>query len=355
MSPIQGLTEQKRLPRLGKIHLGVKKTNAKGTEYPSPTDYFVCPPEIQKVYGEKPQKLDIIIPVEDEDMWASQYYRQYSRTRGLVCRGDGITCRRMVDTETGDTANRDSKTITWKEELPCPGRDCPDYQRKACQEVMNLQFLLPRVPGLGIWQVDTGSINSIRNVNNCAAMVRAVCDRISWIPLTLTLEPTEVTNPDDGKKKIVQCLNLRSDKGLPELLEASGKAKADLLITAPIDNEAPLDNEDSKVIEGEVVGVREEEPEQEPQPEPPEQPTRPSAGESSIIDLNWWEETLTKLEEHGVVAWEREKILKYINTLLPEEEQQDNIYKAPKALERINPAKAKDLVAQAKKKLKELN
>src|SRR3989304_5673538 len=98
---------------------------------------------------------------------------------------------------------------------------------------MNLQFLLPRVPGLGVWQIDTGSINSIRNINGCAAMVRAVCDRISWIPLTLTLEPQEVVNPDDGKKKIVRCLNLRHGQGLMELLSASGKAKTELLIVAP--------------------------------------------------------------------------------------------------------------------------
>ncbi|GAI11540.1 unnamed protein product, partial [marine sediment metagenome] len=103
--PIKGLSEQKRLPRLGKIHLGVKVTkNKKGEEcapYPRATDYFVCPDEVRAVYGDKPQKLHIIIPVEDEEMWANQYYRQYSRTRGLVCKGDGETCRRMEDVGTG--------------------------------------------------------------------------------------------------------------------------------------------------------------------------------------------------------------------------------------------------------------
>jgi len=255
MSPIKGLSEQRRLPRLGKIHLGVKKTkktNGKEVEYPSATDYFVCPPDVVKVYGEKPQRLDVIIPVEDEEMWANQYYRRYSQTRGLVCKGDGETCRRMVDKETGDIANRDSRAVVWIEDS-CKGRDCPDYQAKACQEVMNLQFLLPRVPGLGIWQIDTGSINSIRNINSCATMIRAVCERVSWIPLVLTLEPTEVTNPDDGKKKIVRCLNLRSEKGLPELLIESGKARAALLIIAPAEDEAPLD-----AIEGEIVKPDEE-------------------------------------------------------------------------------------------------
>lgn len=243
--PIKGLSEQRRLPRLGKIHLGYKDEKKRGA--PTATDYFVCPPEVQKIYGEKPQRLDVIIPVEDEEMWANQYYRRYSQTRGLVCKGDGETCRRMVDQKTGDIANRNSKGIVWTEGL-CKGRDCPDYQAKACQEVMNLQFLLPRVAGLGIWQIDTGSINSIRNINSCATMIRAVCERVSWIPLVLTLEPTEVVNPDDGKKKMVRCLNLRSEKGLPELLIESGKARADLLITAPAENEAPLDIIEVKAV-----------------------------------------------------------------------------------------------------------
>ncbi len=239
--PIKGLSEQKRLPRLGKLRLGIKVTNKKGTEYPKATNYFVCPDEVKKVYGEEPQSLDIIIPVEDEELWANQYYRQYSRGRGLVCKGDGEICRRMIDLGTGNDTNRDTKQIGWKDGVSCAGRACPDYQAKKCKEVMNLQFLLPRVPGLGIWQIDTGSINSIRNINNMAAMIRATCDRVSWIPLVLTLEPTVVTNPDDGKKKTVRCLNLRHEGSLGELLAASGKAKTELLITAPAEDEAPLD------------------------------------------------------------------------------------------------------------------
>lgn len=259
MSPIKGLSEVRRLPRLGKIHLGVKveKTNDKGevvSTYPRATDYFVCPPEVQAVYGEKPQKLDIIIPIEDDEVWANQYYRQYSRSRGLVCKGDGETCRRMVDATTGDTANRDSKTVSWKEGLSCPGKACLDYQRKACQEVMNLQFLLPRVPGLGVWQVDTGSVNSILNINSEATMIRSICGRVNWIPLVLTLEPTEVTNPEDGKKKVVRCLHLRHEAGLQELLAATNKARVELLVAGPVEDEAPSDT-NGEVVEGQAQEV----------------------------------------------------------------------------------------------------
>ena len=101
MTPIEGLTNRRQLPRVGKIRLGIKKQAKSGRDYPVATDYFVCPPEVQKIYGEKPKALDVIIPIEDPEVWASQYYRQYSRTRGLICKGDGATCRRMIDTKTG--------------------------------------------------------------------------------------------------------------------------------------------------------------------------------------------------------------------------------------------------------------
>lgn len=253
MCPIKGLSESRRLPRLGKIHLGIKvdAKDAKGqpkldkrgkqVQYPRATNYFVCPPEVQKVYGEKPSRLDVIIPVEDEEIWASQYYRQYSNARGLVCKGDGETCRRMIDKSNGDIAGRETSEVTWKEGLECLGRDCPDYQKKACQEVMNLQFLLPKVDGLGIWQIDTGSIHSIMNINNCAEMIRAMTGRVSWIPLVLSLEPTEVTNPDDGKKKTVHCMMLRYEGNAEQLLTTSEKPRLQVLLGRPDEHEAPDD------------------------------------------------------------------------------------------------------------------
>jgi hypothetical protein len=239
---IKGLTEVRRLPRVGKIHLGLKRVSPRtGNEYPVATPFFVYPPEVERVYGKEAKKLDVIIPVEDDEQWCSQYYRQYSNARGLVCKGDGVTCRRMIDKDTGDKADRTTKTVKWEEGLVCEGRECPDYQSGACQESMNLQVLLPRVPGLGTWQIDTGSINSIRNINDTANLIRAVTGQISYIPLTLSLEPTEVVNPDDGKKKVVYCMHLRTDKGLLELTQAANLPREQLFITMPSDDEAPRD------------------------------------------------------------------------------------------------------------------
>lgn len=240
--PIKGLTETRRLPRLGKIHLGIKKESNSGKMYPSATDYFVIPEDLIEVLGEQPAELPILFPTEDEEKFASQYFRSYSMTRGLVCKGDGETCRRMVNVGTDEMANRDSGEIGWKDGLQCEGKEC-SYYGKQCKEVMNLQFLLPTCEGLGVWQIDTSSINSIRNINSMIDLIRGVYGRISMIPLLLTLEPIEVTNPDDGKKKTVRVLNLRTKGTMIQLMERTLKPAAEMMIPSPLETEAPGDME----------------------------------------------------------------------------------------------------------------
>ena len=91
--PIKGITDRERgLPRIGKIHLGVKDEK-KG--YPKATNHFVFPadhPQFQDLvdtFGAEPTVLRVVFPVNEEERIASQYYRCYSRSRGLICKGDG--------------------------------------------------------------------------------------------------------------------------------------------------------------------------------------------------------------------------------------------------------------------------
>ena len=252
--PIKGLSETRRLPRLGKIHLGIKKTkevNGREVEYPSAVDYFVFPEdnplydELTKVFEEKPKELRILIPLDDEERWASQYYRCYSKTRGLICKGDGETALRMVDMKTGALADRDSTEVVMKE-VTCQGRDCPDYEQQ-CREVMNLQFLLPEVPGLGVWQIDTSSINGIRNINSAAELVKRIYGRVSMIPLLLTLEPQEVQD-SEGRKRTVNILNLRTNRTLIEMMETVAKPTLEMLAAEEVELPVPDDEVPEMVI-----------------------------------------------------------------------------------------------------------
>jgi hypothetical protein len=258
--PIKGLSESRRLPRLGKIHLGVKKSkvvNGREVTYPSAVDHFVFPDPneeglsdqirslyatLPKVFGDKPKELRILIPVEDEERWCSQYYRAYSQTRGLICKGDGDTALRLVDVRTGALADRNTTEAILKE-VPCAGRDCPDYEQ-SCREIMNLQFLLPEIPGLGVWQIDTSSINSIRNINSAADLVKRIYGRVAMIPLLLTVEPQEVQDAE-GKRRTVNVLNLRTNRTLLEMMETVTRRE---LTAGPVELPVPDDEVPEMVI-----------------------------------------------------------------------------------------------------------
>lgn len=259
--PIQGISEIRRYPRLGKIHLGIKKEGQKGP-YPAATDHFVVPEEVQKIYGEKPTELDVMFPSEKLELFAPQWYKAYSYSQGKICQGDGKTCRRKVDTDTGDFAGKDTKNFVWVETI-CDPPHCPMIGDKQCRRVMSLMFLLPKVPGLGIYQLDTSSFYSIVNINSQLAedgFLRYFTNgRISNIPLKLSLVPQEV-NPLGAGRKTVYVLNVRAELKLSEIIELSGKSVAQVLLPPVEDSEPPED-----LYPGEILQQAEEK--HEPSPE----------------------------------------------------------------------------------------
>lgn len=270
MSPIKDLTDVVRLPRLGKIHLGTKHPE-KG--YPIKADHFVFPKDhldykkLVEIFGEAPKELRIFIPVEDEETWGSQYYKCYNMIYGLVCKGDGETALRMVVAKTNELPKVNIPGTVTMKEMPCAGRECPEYKAKKCHEVMNFRFIIPEIPGLGIWQIDTGSKNSILNINSCAKLIKRAFGRISMIPLKLTFEPIQVQNPENGKKQTVYTLNLRTDVTIAQLANAAREQSKMLTVG---------DLEDAFEIEAErdIEGFWESKPEQPIQiPSAPEVPT----------------------------------------------------------------------------------
>ena len=156
----------------------------------------------------------------------------------------------MIDTDTGDLVNKDSLN-TQMAEMTCEGRECPNYAKGNCREIMNLQFMLPKISGLGVWQIDTSSINSIRNINSCIELIRAVYGRVRMVPLFLSIEPIEVT-PPNVKKKTVHVLNLRSMDSMIQAAINARKTPLELVVGAvgveqaqkDVDEAWPLDEQE---------------------------------------------------------------------------------------------------------------
>jgi hypothetical protein len=180
---------------------------------------------------------------------------------------------------------------------------------------MSLMFILYKVPGMGVWQIDTSSVNSIININSCADYIRAVFGKISWIPLQLTIEPKEVQNPESGKRQTVYVLNLRNNMVLLDMVETTKKFQAQL----PDHNRLMLpaaDDTDVQVEElaedGQEPGDKIEEP-PEPEPAPEIQEHDPKQTESDImfdslvsattekskVDADWVKNTIFSLRQNG--------------------------------------------------------
>jgi hypothetical protein len=257
---IRGLSDARRIPRLAKIHLGVKLPSKDGdNEYPKAVDFFVLPmpdikgrgaefwrlasayrvleasravekdpakqaeldnrlrdgeamlsglldpmgKQIAAIYGPMPRELDVVFPVEDKNQIFHQALKYYRSGVGSWCRCDD-----------GEVALRVNDKTGLMDEIACPGRPdrrtgkpgCEHYGPRKCGIKCNLMVILPRISIGGAFQIDTGSVNSVIDINSGFDQVQAVAGRVSMVPCKLRVVSRQVQ--PEGKKKVVHTLSL---------------------------------------------------------------------------------------------------------------------------------------------------
>jgi hypothetical protein len=290
---VKGVSDRRRLPRLDKIRLGVKKKgkkNNKEYEYPAEVDFFVCPKEVMKVYGEEPKELEIMFPINDLGVIFPQAYTMYGQTRGVKCKGNGEIAMRLNE-DTGAWIERE-----------CP---CEFLDQKKCSLRGHLQFMLPKVNAGGVYQLDTGSFNSTVDVNSGLDYIAEMVGRFNMIPLTLKRIQRETHA--DGKKQKHYTLHVHLDATLIEvnlikenpdkifqrntegqLVPVIGsRAQANYSLPEPIDENPALDPGATIVIE------KEEEKKEEAKPPEKESVT----GKDEAIAKKTKEKALKDLEK----------------------------------------------------------
>jgi hypothetical protein len=264
--PIKNLTEpeRQRLPRLGKLRTGWKDPDR---GFPVAADYFL-PGEttaqelvdaFAERFGDKPTVIEpVYLPTENDEQFASTYYRYYTASHGLVCKGDGETANRLVDRDDYDNegipspARHDSKR-TARVSIGCP---CSLLDEGRCKALMMLQLIIPDLPGVGIWQIDTGSVNSIHNILGSVQAIRAITGgRISGVPLQLRLTKKEVT-PDGTTKKRVNVLELAVASGLGAV-QAAALAGTSIAGVLP-SPDAELPEADDEIPDSSIIPSPEE-------------------------------------------------------------------------------------------------
>ena len=182
ITKIKELSDRRRLPRLGVIRLGIKKKSAKGVEYPAEVNFFVCPPEVQKIYGEKPTEIEIMFPIDNIEEVFPQAYKYYGSSKGLKCQGNG---EMAYCAEKGEMIQKS-----------CP---CEFLETGKCKQTGTLMVMIPKVSVGGVYQIRTSSFNSIVDVNSGIDYVRALIGRFCMIPLKLRRVTTE-THHDEKKQ-----------------------------------------------------------------------------------------------------------------------------------------------------------
>ena len=167
---IKGWSEARQLPRLGMVRLGIKKKNANGVEFPTATDYFVCPPEVQEKYGDKPRSLDIRLPLEGTvDEIFPQFYKLYGRSAGLKAVSDG-------ERITWLDRDAEGKIIERIERVD----DVKKLEEAGFRPTGTLSFLVPKVSMAGVYQLVTGSFHTIRNINSGLDLIRGIFGRVDY-------------------------------------------------------------------------------------------------------------------------------------------------------------------------------
>lgn len=275
---IIGMSQERRIPRLGKIRLGIKIKNAAGTDYPTNVDYFVVPKEVSAVFGDNPRELRIMFPLNTREEVFPQSWKMYGSNSGLKCQGDG-ECGTYYDVKEKEYKERD-----------CAANGCPNAKSKnnpagQCLPTGVLSFVIPEVSIAGIYQIVTHSAwNSFVDINTMLDIVMGMVGRIVQVPLILYREDT--TNYPGGEKRVQSTLKLRPDfdPNTPRLEEIKKRnlailnqlAYSRLLISAPDD----LDKSEDDILDEQPIADAVKQITRAPQrpmatPETPEKPKEP--------------------------------------------------------------------------------
>ncbi len=198
---IEDQSDRPRLPRLGKLSLGRKVRTRSGAERPTEVDHFVCPEPLppdqadpvqpwrsdpnypayyekfRSVYGDAPKALDIIIPHEETSVWFPRALRLYGKNGRLKCTGDGLRAMRrgsMIYEE----GTEEHAIDDWYD-IQCDGPECEYYGQGGCGRAGNLFVFLPRVTMCGFFQIDTGSITAMTDIDGDLWLVKQLFGRVS--------------------------------------------------------------------------------------------------------------------------------------------------------------------------------
>lgn len=240
----QDINEVKRVPRLGKIRLGVVKKSKNGKEYPAEVDYFICPPELLKKLGlpkdAQPKKLNVRLVSEDMEENFPTRLAAY-RASGLFCEGNGVEAMRR---------NPDDPRKWDRRECPCDL-----YEKGECKRQGSLFVVIPEYSLGGCWQILTGSFTSIVDVQNGIRYVQKMVGRISWVPMVLERIKNIIGHVDPKTKKLHRQTHYTLQLTFPYDIDTVNQLRLEnqRILDGPV---AKLPHVDSAAVRAGVAGAQ---------------------------------------------------------------------------------------------------
>ena len=211
-------TRNIKLPIGGKIRLGIRIKNKDGTEYPKETNYFVCPDEVKKIYGEEPTELIVFFPTHNREEVFPQCYEKYGGNDALLCQGDGDVSKtaQKLNLENG----------RW-EEVKCP---CENYNQKydkttkigGCVKNGYLKFMMPSVSIGTFYQCRVGGTVSIEECNSAFELATKTTGGCwSMIPFRMKRVLKKLKIPGTAKMKDHWVVTLEIAASVEEIKRVS--------------------------------------------------------------------------------------------------------------------------------------
>jgi len=201
---VKGVGNIIKPPCLGKIRLGYMKKKGE-TAYPFETDYFVCPQEVENIYGKEPRELKIWVPSENIEDVIPYAYEYYGKS-GLKCIGNGSYARRK------------NENNQWILHENCP---CDLLKQKVCNLQGHFRVILYEVSCAGIYLINTRSARSINDIKSGLLYVKDLVGRFAFVPCVLRRVETII--PRNGKKEKHFTLQLFLEDLTPQEIDTYRK------------------------------------------------------------------------------------------------------------------------------------
>lgn len=187
-----------------------------------------------------------MFPPASPELFFAQWYKRYGSGALLKCKGDGEVAETTEEFAAG--LEKIGETDRGFIQVVCKGQECPyqtggnEYcQKPQCSAMAALQVILPELSGIGVWQITTGSYNSIVNINSALEWLKGLCGRFAMIPITLMRVPQDIAY--EGKKSKHYILQIDHDISIGEIQKFASLTPIErALIPAPDEKKDPLFN-----------------------------------------------------------------------------------------------------------------